>query len=596
MATYKNAAELGRKHLKVGDTVFFRLFTYDVTAKCLQLRERHADKNWAIFYKLNIDSSFRQFIKNITGHAGTTGEVMYKTNDMIAATKLVKALWKRLEEKNAEQSVKSAIDEATQFFQELTEDLVTKVDPIKYPGSRFWFRGDKWMMQTENSTLWISYEHIWDKISKKYSWNYSQTQAFIQEQVEQHFKMKNVTPKVDGHRRCDQVEQHFKEQDTPAARPDFSTPENAITSLGQLQRWGVCLWDHVKIGKEIWKVFPNCLKSCSDGARTSQTLLEKFNMTGDRYNWEHNNMIQATRVIAAFMLADREQPLEFPRPGNAVFNTAAQLMDYTLQVGDVVKFNVGGIELTYVVKELGGDHPEYLSITEPYNLNDEVFSLMGVDRYKLAHSVYGYEPGEGLWPTAKKGRLDDMTRLVIAIYKRLEKMSAQNTTGGWTYRSSEELSRTNLKPGDKIVLTFPGSRPWRASVKKTTNGHYWLDFFPDVNIRKKLFNDCLGWDPTRFLVNVRLGESIIEFTGSSEQSLEVLMKTVTEMFWRCEKLKQKEESSDQRAARRIAENSHYGATCNTAAPAPTVVTDLRIGFEHMSIDWVKKELVFRIKN
>ncbi|MEJ5105546.1 hypothetical protein [Chryseobacterium sp. MYb328] len=99
----------------------------------------------------------------------------------------------------------------------LGNELTLKIDLEKYPNSVFYFKEDKCLLELENSGsttyLWCNYFKIWNPISEKFSLEYSEIQQLIKETVEEHFKMRDVTPhRLSGlYRRW--VEEHFKMRD-----------------------------------------------------------------------------------------------------------------------------------------------------------------------------------------------------------------------------------------------------------------------------------------------------------------------------------------------------------------------------------------------
>lgn len=96
----------------------------------------------------------------------------------------------------------------------LGNELTVKIDREKYPNSVFYFKEDKYLLELEKSGsttyLWCSWFKIWNPISEKFSLEYSEIKQLIKETVEEHFKMRGVTPKLVKLRLSLRVEQHFK--------------------------------------------------------------------------------------------------------------------------------------------------------------------------------------------------------------------------------------------------------------------------------------------------------------------------------------------------------------------------------------------------
>jgi hypothetical protein len=79
-------------------------------------------------------------------------------------------------------------------FLEIINGLEIKIDKKKYPDSIFYFKGDKYFFELEKDIIYCSYNNVWSIFLQEYKMNYDATQAFIKNQVEEHFKMKHVTP------------------------------------------------------------------------------------------------------------------------------------------------------------------------------------------------------------------------------------------------------------------------------------------------------------------------------------------------------------------------------------------------------------------
>ena len=78
-------------------------------------------------------------------------------------------------------------------------ELTAKEDLEEYPNSLFWFHGDTFILELEKKIdeliAWVNYPKIWNPITTKNNWNYDQTQAFLKARIEEHFKLRDVTPK-----------------------------------------------------------------------------------------------------------------------------------------------------------------------------------------------------------------------------------------------------------------------------------------------------------------------------------------------------------------------------------------------------------------
>lgn len=97
-----------------------------------------------------------------------------------------------------------------QIFLDIIEGCTIKIDKDRYPDSIFLFKGDDWMFEIEDSTVWCRWSTVWNKISIAIYGDYGATQAFIRRQLEQHFKMRGARPKYDAAPKGCVLEQHFK--------------------------------------------------------------------------------------------------------------------------------------------------------------------------------------------------------------------------------------------------------------------------------------------------------------------------------------------------------------------------------------------------
>ena len=81
-------------------------------------------------------------------------------------------------------------------FWQLCEGLTIKVYKKKYPNYIFFFKGGYvWFeYNTETGTLWCKHSTVWFVFENEYGLAYTEIQSLIKNQVEEHFKMKGLTP------------------------------------------------------------------------------------------------------------------------------------------------------------------------------------------------------------------------------------------------------------------------------------------------------------------------------------------------------------------------------------------------------------------
>lgn len=87
-----------------------------------------------------------------------------------------------------------------------------KLDLKCYPTSIFFFKEDGFWMEYdwENKDLWCRWEGFWEVLEEENGWEYYEVQAFIENQVEEHFKVKGFTPFDSSGSKCARVEEHFE--------------------------------------------------------------------------------------------------------------------------------------------------------------------------------------------------------------------------------------------------------------------------------------------------------------------------------------------------------------------------------------------------
>lgn len=79
-------------------------------------------------------------------------------------------------------------------FLEFIDGLTIKIDKEKYPDSIFFFRGEECQIEIQKSIVWFRYEGFWKVFEDEFGMKYQQIQDFMKIQLEEHFKMKGVSP------------------------------------------------------------------------------------------------------------------------------------------------------------------------------------------------------------------------------------------------------------------------------------------------------------------------------------------------------------------------------------------------------------------
>ena len=134
--------------------------------------------------------------------------------------KLIKALPK---DSQGEETIKNLypkeynLYKAKEWFEnEILDKLEKKVDRIKYPNWVFYFIGDKCFFELEyqdkkNRWFGVRYFQFWEVLENDFGFNYIETERFIKDKVEQHFKTKvEARPTLQRPRYLGRVDEHFK--------------------------------------------------------------------------------------------------------------------------------------------------------------------------------------------------------------------------------------------------------------------------------------------------------------------------------------------------------------------------------------------------
>src|SRR5690606_38115994 len=103
---------------------------------------------------------------------------------------------------------------AEHVFFSAIKDATVKEDRDKFPESIFLFKGDRVIMEIKGfKQIWCSYSLLWSKIEPHFGGVYSDIQQFIKSMVEEHFKLKDVAPRIRFSNNYYWVEEHFKLKD-----------------------------------------------------------------------------------------------------------------------------------------------------------------------------------------------------------------------------------------------------------------------------------------------------------------------------------------------------------------------------------------------
>ena len=100
-------------------------------------------------------------------------------------------------------------------FKQLCQNLTIKIDEHRFPNKIFWFREDRRIFDYDKETgyFWVNNSLVWSVFESEFGLNYDQIKDLIKGRVEEHFKLKDVTPLKVGMLKMKMVEEHFKLKD-----------------------------------------------------------------------------------------------------------------------------------------------------------------------------------------------------------------------------------------------------------------------------------------------------------------------------------------------------------------------------------------------
>lgn len=101
---------------------------------------------------------------------------------------------------------------AGQRFWELVSGTEVKFDFKKYPRTLFGFRDGEcvWEFDFRNNYLWLRNSTVWSVLGNEYGLNHDDVQSLVKNEVEEHFKLRGVTPGKFHPLYLSLVEEHFK--------------------------------------------------------------------------------------------------------------------------------------------------------------------------------------------------------------------------------------------------------------------------------------------------------------------------------------------------------------------------------------------------
>ncbi|MFM2393097.1 MAG: hypothetical protein RLZZ546_1079 [Bacteroidota bacterium] len=102
----------------------------------------------------------------------------------------------------------------------LTDLYAVKLD--KYPNSIFYFKGDKYVLEQKNDSVYIyvKWKDFWEVLETKYLMKGVDIQIILKFMIEEAFKQHVKTPACFSNKTSDKIEEAFKQHvKTPRPRP-----------------------------------------------------------------------------------------------------------------------------------------------------------------------------------------------------------------------------------------------------------------------------------------------------------------------------------------------------------------------------------------
>lgn len=115
----------------------------------------------------------------------------------------------------------------------------------------------------------------------------------------------------------------------------------------------------------------------------------------------------------------------------------------SLGLGDIIRFIYNHKVYTYEVKE------EYLHNYRGHN--DEIFTVLYLNKYSETKKAYGYIGGNGAWPEYINQDYQAITRLVIFLFEEIEKRENPKAFTKSILSNSIKI-KINIEPQIKIKL------------------------------------------------------------------------------------------------------------------------------------------------
>lgn len=197
--------------------------------------------------------------------------------------------------------------------------------------------------------------------------------------------------------------------------------------------------------------------------------------------------------------------------GNKTIYNKEDLRAIELELDDKVVFKVGDETLNYTVNS------KHVGYDGSY-CNYRIFNVLGLDKKKFCNKLYGYESGDGDWPTYKEKDFEVAKKVIEELYSVID------------LRKHNVKELNGFKIGSKVKLLIRGSvyADYQLLADTLSLKNYVIDFRPEegtegtivgINVSQSVI---LG----RYVIAVKLecGKEILVHENGLEKIEEVTKK------------------------------------------------------------------------
>lgn len=176
------------------------------------------------------------------------------------------------------------------------------------------------------------------------------------------------------------------------------------------------------------------------------------------------DIIVTTKTESEYVMVESE----FLEYDEAISTKEPDLLLY--KEGDYIKFDLGDKVLKYIV-----GHNHLRNVTDELNIsdsfNDQIFSLLGLEKRSFCTEHYGYAPREGSFPISRYEDFAALTRVVNALQKECKQFREQkhSTTKDVSSESPLKVGKWYVKydtvfPTGYIIMCYQGKDNYHYGI------------------------------------------------------------------------------------------------------------------------------------